>query len=88
MHGTNKDVEITELWNILGIKFSGIPKGRITSLSFLFASFIFAVLGFLSPLNIKGYFFMIMSFMTMGICIILYAGFIPCKERLPKGDNE
>lgn len=72
---------------MLGINISDFPKGRITSLSFLFVSLIFAILAFQSELDLMGYFFMLMSLLSWLTCVFIYTGFLPCKERLSKGDN-
>lgn len=72
---------------MLGINISDFPKGRITSLSFYFLSMYFGHLSFKSPENISSYFYMSMSLLSLIICVFIYTGFLPCKERLSKGDN-
>lgn len=72
-------MEITEPWRVFSVN---VPKGQITSFGVLFFSFGFAIIAYLSPNSLSGYIFLGMSVSLYVFGILVYAGFIPCKERL------
>lgn len=71
---------------MLDIKFPDIPKGQTTSYIIFILCGFFTVLAYRSQNNIFGYVFLGMSLSSYLLGIFVFAGFIPCKERVLKDE--
>ena len=65
-----------------------LPQGNLTSLSIFIFSAFFAQLAFRSQNVVLEYGFAIISFILIPFGMLVFAGGIICKERVPKGDEE
>ena len=65
-----------------------IPHGKLTSLSIFFFSAFFGQLAFKSQNVVLEYGFAFISFILIPFGMLVFAGGIICKERVPKGDEK